>query len=54
MQVLLNRGLMTKLKFLVLGIKIIIILLGLKHELYATWAWSFEVPYDSKKLVSGS
>lgn len=36
MQVLLNRGLMTKLKFLVLGIKIIIILLGLKHELYAT------------------
>lgn len=36
MQVLLNRGLMTKLKFLVLGIKIIIILLGLKHEIYAT------------------
>lgn len=36
MQVLLNRGLMTKLKFLVLGIKIIIILLGLKHEIYVT------------------
>ena len=36
MKVLLNRGLMTKLKFLVLGIKIIIILLGLKHEIYAT------------------
>lgn len=34
MQVLLNKELMTQLKFLALGMKIIIILVGLKHEIY--------------------